>query len=190
MCCVDRLKSQLLYAAALGLWRKQPKLFWSAIIPGLMIGGMVALTPLKDVAANNLQYKVDSNSTRLNLYQEAFAGALESPLFGHGTPRPGPIADEPSIGTHGQVWLVLFSQGFPGLFFFLGWIVFLLISSRKARSVAGVWCHVVVLMGAAQAFYYELAGTGLIIIFMSGALALRDPFRTTASIPHQPEKQA
>jgi hypothetical protein len=180
----------LLYAAALGLWRKQPKLFWSAIVPGLMIGGMVALTPLKDVAAQNLQYKVDSNSTRLNLYREAFVGALESPLFGHGTPRPSPIADEPSIGTHGQVWLVLFSQGFPGLFFFLGWLAFLLISSRKACSVTGAWCHVVVLMGAAQAFYYELAGTGLVIIFMAGALALSDPFRATARGPYLSEKQA
>ena len=183
----------LLYAGLLGMWRKQPALAWSAMVPALMIGGMVAFTPLKDLAVDNMKHKASSNATRMSLYKGSVHGALESPLIGKGTPGAGqegnPTSSDapnpakhgnwtqkrrPSTGTHGQVWLVLYSQGFPGLFLFLGWLAYLLLKSARTRSLSGTWCHVVVAMGTMQSFFYELTGTGLMIVFMAAAIAIRD----------------
>jgi hypothetical protein len=175
------------------------------MVPALMLGGMVAITPLKDLALGSMKYKASSNATRVALYKGSVHGALESPLIGKGTPgagREGDLASSdaanpakrgnwtqkrrPNIGTHGQVWLVLYSQGFPGLFLFLGWLAYLLLKSVRTRSLTGTWCHVVVAMGAMQAFFYELTGTGLVIVFMAAAIAIREESSGANPIPSNP----
>jgi O-antigen ligase len=164
----------VVYAMAFALREKHLEVAWSAMIATLMIVGMVLLTPLQAAMTADLDGKSGSNTTRLTLYKKTVTASLEAPFFGHGTPQPRLGDDKPSAGTHGHVWLVLISQGYPGLIFFLGWLAYLAHSTRNPATPAACWYHVVVLIGGMQIFFYELTGAGLIIMFIAGALALRE----------------
>lgn len=178
----------LIYAIALGLSRKEPRITWAATIPILMLGGMVLLTPLKEVVTTGVKYKGGSNNTRLMLYEESARAAMNAPLFGHGTPGASDSgmnvdvkdtdtqekSSHPSVGTHGQIWLVLYSQGFVGLSLFLGWLAYLVLKTRRAVSIPGVFSHVVVVIGVMQMAVYELTGTRLAIVFIAATIALRE----------------
>ncbi|MGK5534159.1 O-antigen ligase family protein [Streptomyces sp. URMC 129] len=116
-----------------------------------------------------------TNETRLAVYQEAYERTLESPLFGYGAPRPSLLGEGvPAVGTQGQFWNVLFSHGFVGAALFLGWFVWLCWRTRRAPTATALWTHVVVVMTTVMIFYYGLMDSGLVIVMIAGALALRE----------------
>ena len=55
---------------------------------------------------------------------ETVKEVMKSPVIGYGGPRPydGPKLI-PHLGTQGQFWLVLFSQGIVGAFFFVMFLI-------------------------------------------------------------------
>ena len=62
---------------------------------------MVFLSPLHSVVDDRLATP-HSNNRRVSLYQEAALGAIESPIFGFGAPRPSKWnPNAPSVGTQG-----------------------------------------------------------------------------------------
>ncbi len=107
-----------------------------------LLGGMtvlvavVALTPLAGVVEGKVSGDSQSDSTRSNLGTATFDGVLAtSPFVGVGTTRDVqgsfdsiaggaseacPLCAPPSLGTQGQLWLVMFTQGFLGLSLYLG----------------------------------------------------------------------
>ena len=119
--------------------------------------------------------KVESIDDRGNLYRETFDRTLESPLFGYGAPRPSERKDQPSVGTQGHVWLVMFSQGFVGLGLFLGWLGFLFVRTIRRTDLVGLVCNALLLVAFVEVFYYGILGAGLVIIMVVGALGLREP---------------
>jgi polysaccharide biosynthesis protein PslJ len=140
-----------------------------------MLVTIVALTPLGHlVMASFSSTHGNSNQTRLSLYQQAGAGAGASPLFGYGAPKPSLTqAGSPAIGTQGQLWLVLYSHGYPALIFFLGFFFAVLWQTRRARGTAGLWLHVVPLVGLAQIAVYGWLPVELQVIMVAAALAYR-----------------
>lgn len=140
----------------------------------LLVAGLALVIPVQ----NDIQTRVansHTNAGRLAVYQDAYHGALQSPVLGYGAPRPsnnGPLSV--SVGTQGQFWNVLFSQGFFGAATFMGWFIWLAWRTRRTPSAAGLWAHIVVLVTAFQAIYYGLTGSALVIAMMAGALALRE----------------
>ena len=69
----------------------------------------------------------------------------------------------PAIGTQGQLWMVLYSNGFPAAVFFVGFFAAVLWQTRRARGMAGLWLHTVPLVALPQIVVYgwlpvELAG--------------------------------
>ena len=72
-----------------------------------------------------------TNVGRQTIYREAFDGAVNSPVFGHGAPQPSGTVDV-SVGTQGQVWNVMFSYGFVALAFFLGWFALVVLQSWRS----------------------------------------------------------
>lgn len=53
-----------------------------------------------------------SDETRASIYIETTTQSLSSPLIGFATPRPNPANPTgPPLGTHGQLWAVMFAHG-------------------------------------------------------------------------------
>lgn len=114
-----------------------------------------------------------STTTRSMIYEETWTRTLQSPLFGYGAPRPSYVA-EPSVGTQGHVWLVIFSHGLPALACFLlalGWLVW---ATARWRGSTMLVLHTVQLVILVECFYYGLLPNGLIVSFMAAALVFRE----------------
>jgi O-antigen ligase len=156
----------------------------------LLLGMALSLAVALPVQQLLRESKNETTSTRLALYQETVRKAQASPLLGYGAPRPSEdiSGSTPSVGTQGQLWMVLFSHGFPGLAFFLGWYVWVLWRSARAMTGAQLWLHVVVLIAIVQLPYYGMLPTGLPVFMVAGAVAMRelvepDPRRRQAMAP-------
>jgi polysaccharide biosynthesis protein PslJ len=139
-----------------------------------VIAAGVLLTPLDRYLSDRLSHG-HSNERRESLADQAVAGALERPLLGYGGPRESAdTPNAPDIGTHGQVYLVIFSQGIPGLVVFLGWWGWVLWMSRRAATGPPLWCHVMLLIGVLEFLYYDMMPTQLHLMMVVAAVAWRD----------------
>ena len=142
---------------------------------------VVYLTPLKTLVSDRFAHP-HSNEGRLNLYQESVQVMFESPLLGYGSPLPS--SDKPSgpqVGTQGQVWMVLVSQGIPGLILFMGWFLFQFWRLRWTSTEVGFWCHTLILIALIQAPFYDWLGAPLVVIMIAIALATREQLPSSRS---------
>src|SRR5699024_3767671 len=110
---------------------------------------------------------------RADLYAETFEKTLDSPLFGYGAPRPSATEGAPSAGTQGQIWTVMFSHGFPALFFFLAWLSWTLIAGLRIRDPQRIVLSSVLLVILVESAYYGVATNGLILSMAVAALLMR-----------------
>jgi hypothetical protein len=139
-----------------------------------LVAVLVLATPLDRYVADRLAHQ-HSNERRESLTEQAVTGALEQPLLGYGGPRESSeTPNAPDIGTHGQVYLVIFSHGIPGLAFFLGWWLWTVLASRKAATGPPLWCHVALLIGVLEFLYYDMMPTQLHLMMAVAAVAFRD----------------
>ena len=139
---------------------------------------VVAITPLGHLLVSGVNSAHGhSNTTRLSLYQQASAGANASPLFGYGAPQQstqiGQLAGTPQIGTQGQLWLVLYSNGYPALLLFIGFFLAVLWQTRRARGAVGLWLHTAPLVALVQIPVYGLLRGELEVTMVVAALAYR-----------------
>jgi len=142
------------------------------LVAGALIGAaLVAATPLRDLVADRLATP-HSNEARLSLYTEAAEGILDSPLLGYGSPRPSERDPNlPRVGTHGQLWLVLFSHGIPAGIFFVAWFSFAFWRSRRETSDVVSWMHVVLLITLVQMAYYGMVPVPIHLSMLAAAVA-------------------
>ncbi len=134
-----------------------------------------------------LEYS-ESSEDRLLIYQEALQGTLDSPLLGNGAPRPSETLDV-SVGTQGHFWNVMFSFGFPGLLFFLGFLVWVACVSRSWRTPVDLWLHVTLVIAVLTVFYYGYDGPQLALVLVAAALVLRrvrPPAASSEGVPGSP----
>jgi hypothetical protein len=144
----------------------------SMVLGGATVGLAVALSAGVLARLQERLHYSRTNLGRQTIYREAFDGTLESPVFGHGAPKPSLTLDV-SIGTQGQVWNVMFSYGFVALAFFLGWFALVVLQSCGARSQADLWVHATLFVAFATFFYYGYDGIQLTVVMTAAALALR-----------------
>ena len=78
------------------------------------------------------------------------------------------------MGTQGQFWLVFFSHGVPGAFFFVGYFVYACWRTRKAKTGTALWCHVVLALAIVQMPFYGLLHMQVHILAIAFALAARE----------------
>jgi polysaccharide biosynthesis protein PslJ len=142
----------------------------------LLLGVALSLAVALPVQQLLQESKNETTSTRLALYQETIRKAQASPLLGYGAPRPSEdiTGSTPSVGTQGQLWMVLFSHGIPGLAFFLGWYVWVLWRSANAPTGAQLWLHVIVLITIVQLPFYGMLPTGLPVFMVAAAVVMRE----------------
>jgi hypothetical protein len=143
-----------------------------ALVVGMTTVGVVAVAT--GVVANltaRLQYS-QSNAGRTQIYEQAYRGALASPLFGNGAPKPSSTLAI-SVGTQGQLWTVLFSYGFIALGAYLGWLFYVAWRSRRAPGGLGLWMHTVCVVAVITTFYYGYDGPQLAVSMVAAAMVLR-----------------
>ncbi|WP_288026335.1 O-antigen ligase family protein, partial [Arthrobacter sp.] len=167
------------------------KILLAVVALALVAGTSFMVLPVQE-RIDQRNSKVASIVDRGNLYLETFDRTLESPLFGYGAPRPSERADQPSAGTQGQIWQVMFSQGFVGLGLFLGWLAFLFVRTIRRIDLVGLVCNTVLLVSFVEVFYYGILGAGLVIVMVVGAVGLREPENSSLALqpPTSPVKTA
>jgi hypothetical protein len=139
-----------------------------------LVAALVTLTPLEHYVADRLA-NPHSNERRESLGEQAVRGGLASPLLGYGGPRESEeTPNAPDIGTHGQFFLVVYSHGLPGIALFLGWWLWALWHSARGATGPPLWCHVGLLMGGIELFYYDMLPTQLHLMMVFAALAWRE----------------
>jgi hypothetical protein len=78
------------------------------------------------------------------------------------------------VGTQGHFWLVFFSHGFPGAFFFVAFIATSMWRTRRARTNAALWCHISLLLAFIMMPFYGLFHMQIHVIAIAFALASRE----------------
>jgi O-antigen ligase len=145
------------------------------VVAGLLVAAGLAVTSLTGVLDSSFQQletrSADSNETRSSLYIETITAAAESPLIGHGSTRPS--LDNPTgppLGTHGQLWAVLFAHGYLGALLYVGFFASAFLRCRSREPVQH-WTRVVLLVGLLQLPIYGHLPHQLFILVGAAALA-------------------
>jgi hypothetical protein len=113
-----------------------------------------------------------SNKARVSLYQQAGEGAARSPLFGYGAPRnTAAKTSAPAVGTHGQLWTVLFSNGVPGALFFVSFFALVFWRTRHSPTETDLWIHAALLVTMLQWAYYDALPSQLQVSMVAAGLA-------------------
>lgn len=170
----------LLYAASLFALKGRTKPFIGVVSILVVAVGLSFLPPIHRVIVDRLHHG-HSDEAREDLYSEAIARVKERPVLGFGAPVESQIdPTKPSVGTHGQFWLLIVSTGIPGAIFFLAWFGLALWRSRKGSVEIGQWCNVVIMIALIQISFYELLPAQLHIVMIAAALAMRELQPATA----------
>jgi O-antigen/teichoic acid export membrane protein len=174
----------------------------SMLALGVISAVVVFLTPLGHLVTSSFNSTHgSSNATRQSLSALAIAGANQSPLLGHGAPQAPPAAPfhpigvstqraagvsqtPPAIGTQGQLWTVLFTNGYPATLCFFGFFAWVFWQTRRARGTAGLWLHAVTLIAVVQTPVYGWLPAEVQVVMVIAALAYRRCWqRPVAAIP-------
>ncbi|HYY80501.1 MAG TPA: O-antigen ligase family protein [Actinomycetes bacterium] len=163
----------LVYAAVLVALRGNVRALLAILAFLALVGGLVALTPLKGFVEDRLAHP-HSNARRESLGSAALQSWKGSPLFGYGGTLQSDNPNSPDVGTHGQVYLVLVSHGLPGVLFFVGWFLWAVWVTARGASGLPLWAHVVLVIGVLEFFFYDMLPTQLCLMMAVGALAMRE----------------
>ncbi len=168
------LAAGLVYVAARVALRGDARALVAVVGFLALVVALVAFTPLKRPFQDRLAHP-HSNERREDLATEAIEGWKQSPVFGWGGPRQSEInPDAPQIGTHGQLYLVLFSHGLPGAALFCGWWLWAFWASWRGATGPPLWAHVMLLIGMLQFLYYNMIPDQLSLMMLAAAMAWRE----------------
>lgn len=142
----------------------------------LGLGILVAISVQVLPVTERLQNRLGVSSTtvdRESLYTEALNETLKSPIFGFGAPRPSVTIGAPSVGTQGQIWMVLYSHGFLGAGFFLLTFAVMFFYTLRLSDPVGLACNTVLLVSMVEVFYYGMLASGLALMLIAGSIGLQ-----------------
>src|SRR5699024_5994938 len=80
----------------------------------------------------------------------------------------------PPLGTYGQFWLVLFTSGFGGAVFYLGFLASALLRSWRCRTPTETVCTCLLLFAGVEMFIYSAVGTPLLAMMIAIGLVCRE----------------
>lgn len=130
-------------------------------------------TGVLNTAISQLETRsADSNETRANIYVETIQHSAESPLIGFGTPRTNPSNPSgPPLGTHGQLWAIMFAHGYVAVALYLGFFLFSFFRAQ-GRDPITHWSKVALGIGLLQIPIYGHLPTQLFIMVTAAAMAV------------------
>lgn len=183
----------VLRSAALG--KVRPLVLGACVV--VVVAVLVPITPLGDLVQARLD-NPHSDQVRSNLGLHAATTALEgSPVIGFGTTRDVegnfvsiaggataacPNCAPPPLGTHGQLWLMIFGAGFVGAGLYVIFLVGQLLRGMGARSPYGVAALCTLLTLTITLPIYPAVGVGLYIGFVSVGILALEPRRQLTTV--------
>ncbi len=160
----------------------------------LAVGGaLLTLTPLRGIVAQRAAHG-ESDAGRAWLSAEAVRGAKHSPIIGYGGPRKtignnlsvavGPTAKCPDcgaigVGSNGQLWIVLFAQGFVGAILYFGYFLYIVFAHARDRTMIGRCTVLIVILSLFYAPFYNAVPAALMATMLSIGLTVRNRFAAT-----------
>jgi hypothetical protein len=160
------------YAALRAAGRGDSRVVLQLMGVGLIATIALTATPLSNTIQSDLQ-NPNATEDRFELYEATLSELPNSPIIGFGGPRE--VREGlPPAGTHGQLWIVLFSHGAGGALAYFAFIAGMFWSTRRYRTNVGLWCHVVIFVSFAQAPFYGHTPQQLAIIMVAAAVGLLD----------------
>ncbi len=144
------------------------------IVALVIAGGLLLASPIGDIVSQRTTTDHSTNS-RGDIYTQVIDAVPESPLLGYGAPVSNPIPFRPAIGTHGNFWTALFSQGIPGAIFYTGFFVTMTFKTgRRIRNQEQLLLHLAVASSLPTMFYYDHLPAALPIMMICIAVFFRD----------------
>jgi hypothetical protein len=161
-----------------------------AVVATTVVAGTLLLaSPLGGIYQDRLDHQ-HSNERRGQLVDTTVSSVSKgSPIVGFGSTRDvqGSFASisgastpdcsacgVPPLGTQGQLWLILFSQGWPGLAFFLIFVLLALSRSWRCRTTNETVCTFAIAFLLFQLPIYDTLGLPLYLVMIAIGLAARD----------------
>lgn len=185
--------------AYLGLRMLSPRRAGAVVALAAALVVAVLATPLGHTVQLRLSHP-HSNAGREQQGTAALQRALGSPIVGYGSTRTlvgntNSIAAAPTpecpdcggiaIGSAGELWLVVFAQGFVGAGLFLSYLVATLWVYRRDRSSIGVAGRLTIVLSLFYVLFYDAAGVPLAVTLLAIALLWRNqetPTRPTTRV--------
>jgi hypothetical protein len=167
---------------------RNPKLLVAFVGGLLVVAVVVALSPLMGLITARIN-RGSSNAGRSNQAVVALKGGETSPILGYGDTRReqggsnsiavGKSANCPdcgnnSVGSHGQLWLLIFANGFLGAIFYFGFFGYGLWRFRRDKTPYGYAGILVLLLGFVFSVVYEAVGPTLVFMMLSYVLLWRN----------------
>lgn len=156
--------------------------------------GVVLVSPLGEVIVDRLE-SPHSNDRRGELLTLTARSVTDgSPVLGFGSTRDVqgsftsivggstpecPACGVPPLGTQGQLWTVLFSQGWVGLGLFAAFLVVALSRSWRCRTVNETLCTLTLAVFALQLPVYDTLGLPFLLVMVAIGLVAREQRETT-----------
>jgi hypothetical protein len=168
-----------------------------AVLPVVVV--TFFLSPLHTIVSERASHG-RSNDIRAFLDKAAVSGTLRSPVLGWGDTRKavgsansiavGPSASCPTcgnvaIGSTGQLWQIMYSEGIVGALLYFGFFIGIWWRLRQDRSGIGAAARLVVWLTLLYSIFYNNLPTSLTLIMISLALSWRN--LDAASEPTLPE---
>ena len=159
-----------------------------------VVVGVLWASPLGNIAEERAENPHSNNRRSMLLNATVNSVSEGSPVVGFGSTRDVqggfgsiaggdtpdcPACDPPPLGTQGHLWLVLFSQGWLGLAFFLTFLVLALARSIRCRSPNETICAFVVGIFLIQLPIYDTLGLPLMMVMIAIGLVARERIGTT-----------
>ncbi|WP_162599850.1 hypothetical protein [Nocardioides solisilvae] len=158
----------------------------------------VLATPLGELVTDRMdnQHSNDRRGGLLTLTTESVSQG--SPVLGFGGTRDVqgsfasitggstpdcPGCGVPPLGTQGLLWMVLFSQGWPGLAFFLLFVLLALVRAWRCRTVNEAVCTFAIAFFLLQLPVYDTLGLPLMVLMLAIGLVARERRETEGSGP-------
>lgn len=165
----------LLYIAVKSALQGNARFLFRLLTSLAVLAALIVVSPLGSLLHERVSSKTNSNQTRAAIYAETISQVKTSPVFGFGSPRPtqSDILTGAHVGTQGQFFLVLFSQGVPGMLFFLGFFGSVFLRSCRGPLTSATLWSVVILIAAVEMWFYDFVPTTMFILMVATALACR-----------------
>jgi hypothetical protein len=184
------LIAMALFTAIRSALTGRPTMLISVVAGAVVLAAVVYLSPLGSIVQQRLTSERNSNEGRTNLSSLAVQGVAEkSPIAGFGTTRNVqgnfntiaggatalcPRCDPPALGTQGQLWLIVYSQGFVGAALYIAFFLSLFLRNVRSRTPSADVGIGVLLASFVTLPVYNSLGFALFQIMIAAALLWRE----------------
>lgn len=183
----------VLVLMAVGLVRGRRSVFAAAVALVAVSVLALAFTPLGQLINERLA-NPHSNARRQSLAVETLkSAAVGSPVLGFGSTRKVqgnfaslagastpdcPFCGSPPLGTQGQLWLVIFSQGLVGAVVFMAFFLLALFRTWRCRTDAEIVGTLVLSAFLVQLLIYDTFALPMFLVMLTIGLVAREQRET------------